>query len=429
MFIDTAKIYVKAGKGGDGKVSFHREKYVAAGGPDGGDGGKGGDVVFVADENISTLMDFRYKRKYVAQNGADGGSANCSGKGGETLTVKIPVGTIVKDETTGRILADFTENGEKHVIARGGRGGAGNQHFATPTRQIPNFAKPGEPGAEFDLSLELKVLADVGLVGFPNVGKSTLLSMVSAAKPKIADYHFTTLEPNLGVVSVDEENSFVIADIPGLIEGAHEGVGLGHEFLKHVERTRLLVHILDMSGSEGRNPYDDFVIINQELQQYNAQLASRPQIVVANKMDVTDAETELELFREQLAENGYQDLEIMKISAATRQGVKELMRKISSMLKEIPQTPLHTVQETEVKLYEAEKEQPFTIHRDSAGTYCVEGKKVLKIVNSTNFEDYESLQYFQRALRSSGIIDALTEMGVQEGDTVKIYDLEFDFVL
>jgi len=428
MFIDTAKIHVKAGDGGNGKVSFHREKYVAAGGPDGGDGGAGGNVIFIADANIATLLDFRYKRKYIAQNGEHGGSARCSGKGGENLIIKVPVGTIIKDDATGLVLADLTEINEKKVIAKGGRGGKGNQHFATPTRQIPNFAQSGDFGKEYELRLELKVLADVGLVGFPNVGKSTLLSIITAAKPKIADYHFTTLEPNLGVVFVDEENSFVIADIPGLIEGAHEGVGLGHEFLKHVERTRLLVHIIDMSGIEGRNPYDDFITINNELVKYNEKLAGRKQIVVANKMDITDAETELELFKQQLEENGYTDIEIFEISAATKKGIKELVRAISQRLKDIPYTPLYNPEDIETKVYTAEVEKPFTVFVED-DKYCVEGNKVLKIVNSTNFNDYESLQYFQRALKALGVIEALTELGIQEGDTVKIYDLEFDFIL
>ena len=428
MFIDTAKIHVKAGNGGSGRVSFHREKYVAAGGPDGGDGGRGGDIIFIADSNISTLMDFRYKRKYSAQNGEDGGDSNCSGKSGESLVIKIPVGTIVRDDETGRILADFTEAGEKRVIAKGGKGGKGNQHFATSTRQIPNFAKSGDFGEEFDLSLELKVLADVGLIGFPNVGKSTLLSVVSAAKPKIADYHFTTLEPNLGVVSAGDD-SFVMADIPGLIEGAHEGVGLGHEFLKHVERTRLLVHVIDMSGTEGRNPFDDFIIINNELKNYNEKLASRKQIVAANKMDVTDAETELELFKEQLLQNGYGDVEIYPISAAANKGVQELIKVIAGELKNIPYTPLYEPEAVDAKIYKAEEDMPFNVFIDEEGRYCVEGNKILRIVNSTNFENYESLQYFQRAIKGMGVIDALTDMGINEGDTVKIYDLEFDFVL
>ena len=430
MFIDSAKIYVKAGNGGDGKVSFHREKYVAAGGPDGGDGGKGGDIIIKADLNISTLIDFKYKRKYIAPNGEMGGSANCSGKGGESLLIKVPVGTIIKDEETGRILADFTEDKETQVIAKGGKGGAGNQHFATPTRQIPMFAKAGTMGEEFNLMLELKVLADVGLIGFPNVGKSTLLSITSAAKPKIADYHFTTLEPNLGVVYAGEENSFVIADIPGLIEGAHEGIGLGHEFLKHVERTRLLAHVIDMSGSENRDPFEDFVVINEELKKYNERLGTRPQIVVANKMDIPDAQVEMEFFKENLAKNGYEDVEIYEISAATNMGIKELVQRLSQKLKEIPYEPLFDTKDMEaVKVYKAEEEVPFKIFRDDAGVYCVEGNRVLKIVNSTNFENYESLQYFQRAIKKMGIIDALTNMGIQEGDPVRIYELEFDFVL
>jgi len=428
MFIDSAKIYIKAGNGGDGKVSFRREKYIAAGGPDGGDGGRGGDVVFTAESNISTLMDFRYKRKYAAENGNPGGASNCSGKSGENLIIKIPVGTIIKDQKSGEVLVDFTEVNETHVIAKGGRGGKGNQHYATPTRQIPNFAQSGAFGEERELALELKVLADVGLVGFPNVGKSTLLSIISAARPQIADYHFTTLEPNLGVVYIGEEESFVIADIPGLIEGAHLGAGLGHEFLKHVERTRLLIHIIDMSGSEARDPYNDFVIINNELKNYNINLVSRPQIIAANKMDIPGSEENLKNFREKLKQNGFGDMEIFEISAATNKGIKELTRQAHSRLKEIPSTPLYERSNESIKIYTPDETPDFTVHIDEDGKYCVEGKKILKIVNSTNFDNHESLQYFQRALKGLGVIDSLTESGIQEGDSVKIYDLEFDFI-
>ncbi|MCX7747806.1 MAG: GTPase ObgE [Clostridia bacterium] len=423
MFIDSAKIFIKAGDGGNGIVSFHREKYVAAGGPDGGDGGRGGDVVFVVDEGIRTLADFRYKRKYKAEPGQHGGASNCTGRSGEDLIIKIPSGTVVRDEATGRIIADLTKPGQAHIIAKGGKGGAGNQHFATSTRQVPNFAKSGEPGEELTIVLELKLLADVGLIGFPNVGKSTILSMVSAARPKIADYHFTTLEPNLGVVSLDEQKSFVIADIPGLIEGAHQGIGLGHQFLKHVERTKLLVHIVDIASIEGRNPIEDFDVINKELSQYNPVLAKKPQIVAANKTDIPGSDENLEVFRKEIESRGFK---VFSISAATNKGMKELMYYISEALREIPDTIL--VEETDQEVvYKAEEEKPFEIRREN-GIFVVEGKWVKKIVGSTNFGNYESLQYFQRAIKSKGVVDALEEMGVQEGDTVKMIDFEFEYV-
>lgn len=423
MLIDSARIFIKAGNGGNGAVSFHREKYVAAGGPDGGDGGTGGDVIFLVDEGIRTLADFRYKKHYKAEPGQNGGAANCTGRDGEDLIIKVAPGTIIKDEATGRILADLTTVGQKAVIAKGGRGGKGNQHFATPTRQVPNFAKAGDVGEERWVLMELKLLADVGLLGFPNVGKSTLLSIVSAARPKIADYHFTTLEPNLGVVSLDEGESFVIADIPGLIEGAHEGVGLGHEFLKHVERTRLLIHVVDVAGVEERDPVEDFRIINEELKEYNPSLAGKTQVVAANKMDIPGSEENLARLKTEADALGYR---LFPISAATNKGIRELMLYAGEKLKEIP-NPILTEETDDVVVYTAEEEKPFEIHRDNE-KYVVEGNWVRKLVGSTNFDNYESLQYFQRAIKRKGVVEALEEMGINEGDTVKMYDIEFDYV-
>ncbi len=423
MFIDNARIYVKAGNGGNGAVSFHREKYKPSGGPDGGDGGRGGDVVFVVDEGSRTLADFRYKRHYKAEPGQDGGSAKCSGKSGEDLIVKVPPGTIVKDEETGRVLADLMRPNDTAIIAKGGKGGKGNQHFATPTRQIPNFAKSGDLGEERWVILELKLLADVGLIGYPNVGKSTILSMVSSARPKIADYHFTTIEPNLGVVDMGEGTAFVIADIPGLIEGAHEGVGLGHEFLRHVERTKLLIHVVDVSAVEGRDPVKDFEVINDELKKYNTILAERPQIVAANKMDVPEAAENLKKFIEAVELKGYK---VFPISAATNSGVKELMYYAGNLLKDIPDTILYKETDQEV-VYTAVEEKPFEIHREN-NVFIVDGNWVRKVVGSTNFDNYESLQYFQRVIKKKGVIDALEEMGINEGDTVKMYDFEFEYV-
>lgn len=423
MFIDYAKIYLKAGNGGNGSVSFHREKYVAAGGPDGGDGGRGGDVVFQVDEDIRTLADFRYKRHYKAENGQDGGAGNCTGRSAENLLIKVPAGTLIRDEATGRLLADLTEVGQRAVIAKGGKGGAGNQHFATPTRQVPNFAKSGDIGEERWVIMELKLLADVGLIGFPNVGKSTILSMVTAAKPKIADYHFTTIDPNLGVVRVDKDDSFVIADIPGLIEGAHEGVGLGHEFLKHVERTRLLIHVLDMAGVEGRDPYEDFQVINSELEKYNPLLAKRPQVVAANKSDIPGYEENLDRFRKAVEADG---IKVFQISAATGKGLKELIYHVAARLKELPATLVVDPAE-EQTVYAAHEEKPFEISKVD-DTFVITGKWIRKLVSSTNFGDYESSQYFQRALKNKGVIDALEAMGVQEGDTVKIYNFETEYV-
>lgn len=424
MFVDQAKIYIKAGDGGDGAVSFHREKYVAAGGPDGGDGGKGGDIVFVVDDNISNLIDFRYKRKYVAEKGQNGGGKNCSGRNAPDLVAKVPRGTVVKEIKSGRILADLSTD-EPAVIAHGGKGGRGNAHFATSTRQIPKFAKPGFRGDEYEVMLELKLIADVGLVGFPNVGKSTLISVVSAAKPKIANYHFTTLTPVLGVVKIEEGKSFVMADIPGLIEGASEGVGLGHEFLRHVERCRLIVHVIDVSGSEGRDPIEDFKAINHELENFSMELAEAPQIVAANKSDMATPE-QVERLRNYVEDQG---LLFYEISAATTKGTKELMYGVWERLSVLPPVkqfeaqPL-TQEEIDDKLI-SKKDFRVTVED---GVYFVEADWLLDILRTANMDDYSSLQYFQNVLRTSGIIDKLEEMGIEEGDTVSIFDFEFEYL-
>ncbi len=425
MLADTASIIVEAGNGGNGLVSFHREKYVAAGGPDGGDGGNGGSVIFVADDKLSTLSDFRYRKVYKAPNGEDGRAAKCNGKNGADLTVKVPVGTVIKDVATGRIIADMKTNEQKFVAAKGGSGGWGNSHFATATRQIPRFAKSGTDGEKREISLELKLLADVGLVGFPNVGKSTLLSVVSDAKPKIANYHFTTLEPNLGVVDLGVGNSFVIADIPGLIEGASEGIGLGHEFLRHVERTRLLLHVVDASGIEGRNPIEDFDLINKEILTYNPALAEKQQIVVANKKDVVFDQSVYDGFCSEMENRGYK---VFRISAATNNGVSELMLYVSSILDTIPVPVMYVEEEETEVVISYEEEVPFEISRDDSGAYIVEGAWIKRLVGSTNFEDTESLSHFQNALRRKGVIKALESKGINEGDSVVMYDVEFDFI-
>ncbi len=425
MFVDSAKIHIKAGNGGNGSVSFRREKYVPAGGPDGGDGGKGGDVIFVVDSGMSTLMDFRYKKKYNAQNGEDGKSTRSFGKDGSDIVIKIPPGTMIKDVTTDSILADMITPDQTFVAAKGGRGGWGNSHFATPTRQAPKFAKSGDIGEEREIILEIKLLADVGLAGFPNVGKSTILSVVSEARPKIANYHFTTLSPNLGVVDLGQGNSFVLADIPGLIEGAHEGIGLGHEFLKHVERTRMLIHVVDVSGIEGRDALQDFETINRELEKYNETLAQRPQVIAANKMDLPGAKEAYDIFKEEMQERGY---EVFGISAATNKGLRELMLYVSSKLKELPMPIVFEPDVQEAKVYTLEEvEQPFTVTVED-GVYFVDGNWVKKVVGSTNFEDTESLQYFQRALKTKGVIKKLEEMGIQEDDTVNVCGIEFGYI-
>ena len=421
MFIDSAKIKIKAGDGGDGAVAFHREKYVAAGGPDGGDGGRGGSVVFQVDENLSTLADFRYKRKYTAQRGENGRGGRCAGKSAPDLLVKVPRGTLVKDAATGRLLADMSGDSPQ-VIAAGGRGGWGNTHFATPTRQAPRFAKPGTPGPELEVLLELKLLADVGLVGFPNVGKSTLVSVVSEAKPNIANYHFTTLTP-VGVVRMGEGRSFVMADIPGLIEGAWEGQGLGHQFLRHVERCRLLVHVVDVSGSEGRDPKEDFRIINEELEKFNPELAQRPMLVAGNKCDLTDDEA-VEAFRAYIEELGYAFFPIM---APIRHGVDELLNAVSERLSKLPPILRFEPEPEPLAPESAGRREPVQVTEEN-GVYFAKAPWLEKALSTIDLADSESLQYMQRLLIQSGVIDALREAGVQEGDTVDLYGVEFDFV-
>lgn len=422
MFVDIAKIKIKAGDGGPGAVTFRREKYVAAGGPDGGDGGRGGSVVFQVDDNLSTLADFRYKRKYTASNGEPGRGNHCFGRSAEDMVIRVPRGTLIKNAADGRILADLSGD-EPQVVARGGKGGWGNSHFATPTRQVPRFAKPGTPGESLEVQLELKLLADVGLVGFPNVGKSTLVSVVSEAKPTIANYHFTTITPVLGVVRMGEGRSFVMADIPGLIEGAGDGAGLGHQFLRHVDRCRLLVHIVDIAGSEGRDPVSDFEIINQELKKFNPELAERPMLVAGNKCDLAD-DGQIAAFRAYVEEKGY---EFFPIMAAIRYDVDPLLNRVSELLSKLPPVRRYEPEAAPVVPVEEIGRHDVTITQED-GVFSVEGDWLLQVINSVNFDDYESLQYFQRVLISSGVIDALREAGVSEGDTVSIYDLEFDFV-
>ncbi len=422
MFIDKAKIFIKGGKGGNGAISFRREKYVAAGGPDGGDGGKGSDIVFAPDDSLSTLIDFRYKKKYIAPDGEPGGAKRCFGKSMEPTVIKVPRGTVVKDAQTGRVLADVSD--EPVTVARGGKGGKGNAHFATPTRQIPRFAKPGFPGEKFDVTLELKLLADVGLVGFPNVGKSSLISVVSAAKPEIANYHFTTITPVLGVVKRGEK-SFVMADIPGLIEGASEGVGLGHEFLRHVERCRLIVHVVDVSGIEGRDPKEDFEKINHELANFSEELAERPQIVAANKCDLA-SEEQIADFQKFIEDRGYP---FFKISAATTMGTDALIDAVMAKLDTLPPVKRYEAQQLTLEELAAMDEQKhsFTVTKQD-GVYIVDAEWLAPILSVVNMEDYESLQYFQRVLRSSGIIDELERQGIQEDDLVSIFDFEFNYV-
>ena len=422
MFIDKAVIKIKAGDGGNGAVAFHREKYVASGGPDGGDGGKGGDIVFQVDDNLSTLADFKYKRKYKAQSGMDGQGGRRNGKKGEDLIIKVPRGTVIKEKESGTLMADMSDD-DSFIAAKGGRGGWGNSHFATPTRQTPRFAKGGTPGEEWEVVLELKLLADVGLLGFPNVGKSSFISVVSQAKPIIADYHFTTITPVLGVVSMGEGNSFVIADIPGLIEGASEGVGLGHAFLRHVDRCRMLVHIVDVAGSEGRDPIEDFEKINLELERFNPELAERPQIVVANKIDLATDE-QRERFRSYIEEKGYRYFEMC---APIVEGTKEVIDAVAAMLSTLPPVRRYEKEEIPLETLLSKQNTGFEITVED-DVYIVEAPFLIKILCRTDLDDYESLQYFQRVLISSGIIDALREKGIQEGDIVSVYDFEFEFV-
>lgn len=422
MFTDYAKIKVKSGDGGNGAVSFRREKYVAAGGPDGGDGGKGGDVYFEVDKDANTLIDFRYKKNFKAENGKNGEGAHRYGKSGEDLVIKVPLGTIIKDAETGEVVADLYQPGQKELILPGGRGGKGNSHFASAVRQAPHFSQGGEKGIEKEFILELKSLADVGLVGFPNAGKSTFLSVVTSAKPKIANYQFTTLNPNLGVVKNEYGDSFVIADIPGIIEGASEGVGLGIQFLRHIERTRLLLHFIDVSGLEGRNPVEDYYAINKELASYSAKLSQRKQIIVATKIDVMQDETVYQEL-EKLAKK--ENKELFKISAVTGQGVKELMQRVSELLKELPKETLTL--ETKRKVYTLEEEQEgFTITKEK-DMYVVDGPAVQKLMARVNLTDNESLYYFQKCLQELGVNEALKKAGVQEGDTVRVVDWELEW--
>jgi GTP-binding protein len=424
MFIDTAKIFVKSGDGGNGCISFRREKYVPLGGPDGGDGGDGGDVILVADSNMTTLLDFTYKRKYVAERGTDGGTSKCYGKDGEDLYINVPMGTMIIDIETGKIMTDLSHNGDKYVIAKGGKGGKGNVKFTTPTRQAPNFAEPGMPGEAREVKLELKLLADVGLLGFPNVGKSTLLSVVSKAKPKIANYHFTTLKPNLGVVKIGDAQSFVMADIPGIIEGAAEGVGLGLDFLRHIERTRLLVHLVDISGVEGRDPIEDFIKINEELKKYSVKLWDRPQIVVASKADMLYDDSIYDEFKKKVNEMGYKD--VYKISGATMQGVDELMNFVSQKLSQIPVMELEIKEED--RFVPEEKKFTYEIHKED-DVYVIEGSFVERLLQAVNVNESDSLRYFHKVLKNKGILEELVAMGIQDGELVRFGDFEFEFLV
>lgn len=428
MFVDHVKIYLKGGDGGDGMVAFRREKYVPNGGPAGGDGGRGGNVVFEVDEGLRTLMDFRFKRHFKADRGEHGATKGMHGRGAQDMIVKVPPGTVVINEETGDILADLVEHGQQKTIAKGGRGGRGNIRFATPQNPAPELSEKGEPGQELNIILELKVLADVGLVGFPSVGKSTLLSVVSSAKPKIGAYHFTTIVPNLGMVDMEDNRSFVMADLPGLIEGASEGVGLGHQFLKHIERTRVIVHVIDMSGMEGRDPYEDYVTINEELKNYNLRLTERQQIIVANKMDMPDAEENLKAFKEKVGD----DVEIFPISAVSRQGLQPLLYAIAKVLETAPEYPLHEVVEeasdkSVLYKHEASKDA-FVITRDDDGAFVLSGGTVERVFKMTDFSREESIRRFARQLRGMGIDDALRERGAKDGDTVRLLEFEFEFI-
>ena len=429
MFIDKVKIFVKSGNGGDGAITFRREKYVPLGGPDGGDGGKGGSIIFKVDTGITTLLDFKYKKKFVAEFGGNGSGSKCYGKDGEDLIIKVPMGTIIREAESNKIIADLSHKDDELVLLKGGKGGKGNTKFATATKQAPHYAEPGMPGDELNVVLELKLLADVGLLGFPNVGKSTLLSMTTKAKPKIANYHFTTLKPNLGVVAVKGIEPFVMADIPGIIEGAADGVGLGIQFLRHIERTRLLIHIVDISGVEGRDPFEDFVKINEELKKYSVKLWDRPQIVVANKADMLYDESVYEDFKKKVEELGY--AKVFKMSAATNEGVDAVMKEASRMLKEIPVTELE-ISEDE-RYIPAEKRFTYEIfvedNEEGTKTYVIEGSFVDRLLHAVNIHDADSLRYFHKVLRNKGVFDEVREMGIKDGDFMRLNDFEFEYVL
>lgn len=423
MFVDKVKITIKGGDGGNGCVSFYRAKYVPNGGPNGGDGGRGGDVIFEASTSVTTLVDFRFKKRYEAKRGEDGGRSNCTGKDGDDIVVKVPVGTIVREVTTNRVMADFTEAGQRKVLIKGGKGGRGNQHFATPTMQAPEYCERGREAKEYEISLEIKLIADVGLVGFPNVGKSTLLKMVTNANPKIANYHFTTLTPNLGVVRGQYGNDFVIADIPGLIEGASQGVGLGHEFLRHIERTKVFIHVVDGSGLEGDDPIENIEKINNEIRLYDEKLLERPQIIAVNKMDIPEAAENLEKIKAKYEPLGYK---VFGISAYTNTGLSELLAETSRLLKEYPETIVF-VEDYELFEEEVVEKLPFTLEIEEDGSYRVEGKGLDKMLGYTNIESEKGYAYFQDYIRKNGIVDALEEAGIQEGDTVKMFELEFEY--
>jgi GTP-binding protein len=425
LFVDQVSVFVKAGDGGNGLVAYRREKYVPKGGPAGGDGGNGADIVFKVDEGLNTLMDFRYNRHFKGKRGENGMSKNKHGKNADPYIISVPPGTTVIDEETQETIADLTEHGQEAIIAKGGRGGRGNTRFATPRNPAPDMAENGEPGVERQIKVELKLIADVGLVGFPSVGKSTFLSVVSAAKPKIADYHFTTLSPNLGVVDTSDQRSFVMADLPGLIEGAHEGIGLGHQFLRHVERTRLLVHVIDMAGTEGREPYEDFLKINEELQEYDAKLLERPQIIAANKMDMPDAEKNLRKFKDKLDER----FPVYEISALTKEGLRDILFAIADILDTIPKTAPITEEVEEKVVYRHQKQEaPFTISRDDDGAYVLSGDRIEKLFKMTDFNHDEAVQRFARQLRKMGVDDALRERGAEDGDTIRLLNYEFEFI-
>ncbi|MGL4570024.1 MAG: GTPase ObgE [Clostridium sp.] len=428
MFIDKAKVFVKSGSGGGGAVSFRREKYVPLGGPDGGDGGKGGSIIFRVDTGITTLMDFKYKRKFVADQGENGGTSKCYGRDGEDLYIRVPLGTIIREASTNKVVCDLSEKDDEYVLLRGGRGGKGNCKFCTPTRQAPNFSEPGMPGEEMEIILELKLLADVGLLGFPNVGKSTFLSMTTKAKPKIANYHFTTLKPNLGVVATEGIEAFVMADIPGIIEGASEGVGLGLEFLRHIERTRLLIHVVDISGIEGREPFEDFLKINEELKKYSVKLWDRPQIVVANKTDLLFDDSVYDDFKKKVNELGYD--KVYKMSAATREGVDEVLKEAARMLKEIPITGLEIADEERYIPEEKRFTYEITIEdgEEDNKLYIVSGSFVDRLLDAVNLYDMDSLRYFHKVLKNKGVMDELRELGIQDGDMVRLNDFEFEYV-
>lgn len=428
MFADRARIFVRSGKGGDGHVSFRREKYVTNGGPDGGDGGHGGDVIFVVDEGLNTLIDFRHIRKYKAEDGEEGGKRNCRGKDGSDIIIKVPAGTVIREAESGQVITDMSGENKRVVLLKGGRGGCGNQHYATSTMQAPKYAQPGQAAKELELILELKVIADVGLVGFPNVGKSTFLSRVTNARPKIANYHFTTLNPNLGVVDLGESNGFVIADIPGLIEGASEGIGLGHEFLRHIERTKVIIHIVDAAGTEGRDPVQDIYAINRELEAYNQDIAKRPQVIAANKLDVLTSEDAERAVAAIKAEFEPQGVEVYPISAVSGQGVRELLYKVNDMLENIGEEPTVFEQEFFPEDQLLVSEEPYTvIYDEEEDEYVIEGPRIEKMLGYTNLESEKGFKFFQNFLKETGILDELEALGIQEGDTVRMYGLAFDY--